>query len=139
MWLIMRKKLIVLFFSLIGALTVLSQSKPVKVVFDITSKDTLAHQTVLRHVSLMAAYPESQVEVVIYGSALPMVVKDKSTIEKGLTDLILNKNVSFKACAITMKRHNVDKSQLIAGVTVVPDGLIEIVTKQSEGWGYIKE
>lgn len=136
----MKKKLILLSFTLIIAFTVLSQSKPVKVVFDITSKDTLAHQTVLRHVSLMAAaYPESQFEVVVYGSALPMVVKDKSTIEKGLTALTPNKNVSFRACATTMKRYNVDKSQLIPGVMVVPDALMEIVTKQGEGWGYIKE
>ena len=38
-----------------------------------------------------------------------------------------------------MKRHNVDASQLLPGVTVVPDAIMEIVTKQNEGWGYIKE
>jgi uncharacterized protein len=37
-----------------------------------------------------------------------------------------------------MKRHNVDKTQLLPGVEVVPDAIFEIVTKQSEGWGYIK-
>jgi len=134
------KKFILLFFPLIISLAVMAQTKPVKIVFDITSKDTLAHQSVLRHVSGMATtYPESQFEVVVYGSALPMLLKGKSTIEKGLATLTTNKNVSFQACSSTMKRYNVDKSQLIPGVGVVPDAIIEIVTKQSQGWGYIKE
>jgi hypothetical protein len=38
-----------------------------------------------------------------------------------------------------MKRHNVDTSQLIDGIKTVPDGILEIVNKQKEGWGYIKE
>ena len=136
----MKKKLLLLSIPLLISMAVMSQTKPVKIVFDITSKDTLAHQAVLRHVSLMAAsYPESQFEVVVYGSALPMLLKDKSTIEKGLTTLTPNRNVSFKACATTMKRYNVDQSQLISGVTVVKDAIMEIVTKQGEGWGYIKE
>jgi len=117
-----------------------AQTKPVKILFDVTSKDTLDHQTVLRHVSMMAkAYPESTFEVVVYGGALPMLVKDKSTIEDGIKPLAANKNVSFKVCAATMKRYNVDKSQLITGVEVVEDAIMEIVTKQGQGWGYIKE
>ena len=120
--------------------TTTAQTKPVKIVFDITSKDTLAHQATLRHVSGMAkAYPDSEFEVVIYGGALPMVTKGKSTIAKGVQSLESNKNVSFKVCAVTMKRYNVDVSQLLPTVIVVPDAILEIVNKQSEGWGYIKE
>ncbi|HYG17828.1 MAG TPA: hypothetical protein VD816_02825 [Ohtaekwangia sp.] len=32
------------------------QAKPVKIVFDITSKDSLTHQAVLRHVTGMAKF-----------------------------------------------------------------------------------
>jgi hypothetical protein len=39
---------------------------------------------------------------------------------------------------MTMKRNNVDKSQLLPGVEIVPDGIYEIISKQHEGWGYIK-
>ncbi|MBA4058000.1 MAG: hypothetical protein C0490_25005 [Marivirga sp.] len=118
----------------------LSQTKPVKIIFDITSKDTIAHQTVLRHVSGMAAaYPGSEFEVVVYGSAITMLVKDKSTVKEGMSALATNKNVSFKVCSATMKRYDVDKSQLLPGVVIVPDAIMEIVTKQGQGWGYIKE
>jgi uncharacterized protein len=48
------------------------QSKPVKIVFDVTSKDPATHQSVMRHITGMsAAYPDSEFEVVIYGGALP--------------------------------------------------------------------
>ena len=134
------KKLLVVFAFQVVAFAALAQTNPVKILFDITAKDTLAHQGALRHVTNMSkAYPQSTFEVVIYGSALPMVVKGKSTIEKELTTFAGNKNVSFKVCAATMKRNNVDKSQLVTGVEVVPDAIMEIVTKQGEGWGYIKE
>jgi intracellular sulfur oxidation DsrE/DsrF family protein len=118
----------------------LSQNKPVKILFDITSKDTLTHQAVLRHVTGMAeSYPDATLEVVIYGGALPMVMSSKSTKVSAIQKLAQTKNVSFKVCAVTMKRFEVDKSELIAGVQVVPDAIMEIVTKQGQGWGYIKE
>ena len=135
----MNKVLIAISFQVV-AFVAIAQTNPVRIVFDITSKDTLAHQGALRHVTMMSkAYPQSTFEVVIYGSALQMVVKGKSTIEKDLTTFAGNKNVSFKVCAATMKRNNVDKGQLVTGVEVVPDAIMEIVTKQGEGWGYIKE
>lgn len=118
----------------------LAQTKPLKIVFDVTSKDTLTHQAVLRHVTGMAkAYPDAMLEVVIYGGAWPMVVNGKSSSGEVVETLAENKNVSFKLCSITMQRFNVENSDLVAGVEVVPDGIIEIVTKQNEGWGYIKE
>lgn len=125
---------------LLTPLVLSAQTKPVKILFDITSKDTLTQQTVVRHVSGMAkSYPDAELEVVIYGGALPMVVAGKSSVAKGIAQLGTNKNVSFKVCEVTMKRYNVDKAQLLPGIQVVPDAIIEIVTKQGEGWGYIKE
>lgn len=136
----MKSTLSVLLLIVLFSIPAQAQTKPVKIVFDITSKDTLAHQAALRHVTGMAkAYPQSQFEVVIYGGALPMVTKGKSTIAKGIKELELNKNVSFKVCEVTMKRYNVDRSQLLPSIEVVPDAIMEIVTKQGEGWGYIKE
>ena len=116
------------------------QNKPVKIVFDVTSKDTLTHQAVLRHVNGMAtSYPNSNFEVVAYGAAVSMFVKDQSTVSKDIETACTKKNVSFVACEQAMKRHNIDKSQLLPGVVTVPDGILEIVMKQGEGWGYIKE
>jgi len=68
-----------------------------------------------------------------------MFLKDQSTVSKDIELAALNKNVTFAVCGQTMKRHNIDKSQLLPGVVIVPDAIMEIVTKQGEGWGYIKE
>ena len=78
-------------------------------------------------------------EIVIYGGAISMVVKNKSVVAPGVLQLTASKNVSIKVCEETMKRYNIDKSQLLTGVQTVPDGILEIVEKQGLGWGYIKE
>jgi uncharacterized protein len=113
--------------------------KDYKVVFDLTSKDTMAHQSVLRMVNLIAKEaPDAQLEVVFYGQSLDMVRNDRSSVAGELAKLANNNNVSFVACEAAMKRHNIDKSQLLPGVKTVPDGVYEIVSRQRQGWGYIK-
>ena len=47
-------------------------------------------------------------------------------------------HVSFRVCEHSMKNQSVDKSQLLPNVGTVPDGIGEIVVKQTQGWGYIK-
>ena len=110
-----------------------------KVVFDITSKDTIDHKNVIRWVNeISKADSNAQVEVVFYGQSLDMVLKDKSIMPEVITNIAANKNLSFKVCAIAMKAYHLDKSQLIPGIETVPDGIYEIVSKQRDGWGYIK-
>lgn len=110
-----------------------------KVVYDLTSNDTMNHKAVIRWASeITKASKEAQVEVVLYGNSLDMVQKEKSVVADDITKLAANKNVSFKVCAVAMKAHNVDKSQLLQGVEIVPDGIYEIVSKQKVGWAYFK-
>lgn len=134
------KYFISLFLVITCTLNVFAQEKPVKIVFDVTSSDTKVHQSAMRHVKAMSkAYPDSQFEVVMYSGAMDMVLKGKSAVEEDMESLSSNENVSFVICEGTMKRHEVDESELIPGVTSVPDGILEIIEKQQEGWGYIKE
>ena len=134
------KKYVMLFLALFFALNLSAQEKPVKIVFDVTSSNTKVHQAAVRHVKMMAqAYPESEFEVVMYSGSIDMVLKEKSAVASDIAALVKNKNINFIVCEGTMKRHKVDKSQLISGIGTVPDGILEIITKQAEGWGYIKE
>lgn len=117
----------------------MAQTAAYKVIFDITSGDTAAQKAVIRQMrGISQSRPDAQLEVAIYGDALGMVMKDKSIIADAIQELSSSKKASFKVCAATMKRLNVDKSQLLPGVDIVPDAIYEIVTKQHEGWGYIK-
>jgi len=113
--------------------------KDYKVVFDLTSGDTLSQQTAIRWVNeITKAEPTAQVEVVMFGKGLPLAVQERSALANDVMSLATNKNVAFKVCAIALANQKIDKSQLLTGVQIVPDGIYEIVSKQREGWGYIK-
>lgn len=116
-----------------------AQTVPYNVVFDITSNDTADHKSLVRWLDgILKEHHDAKLEVVLYGQSLDMVQKGKSTVATSLLQLTQNKNISVKVCAAAMKRHNVDATQLLPGVTIVPDGIYEIITRQKEGWGYIK-
>jgi intracellular sulfur oxidation DsrE/DsrF family protein len=112
---------------------------PYNVVMDITSADTVVHQMAMRWVKeIVQADPSAQVELVFYGKGLGMITQGKSTVADTLMKYATMKNVSFKVCQVAMKSNNVDKGMLLTGVGTVPDGIYEVISKQHEGWGYIK-
>jgi hypothetical protein len=115
------------------------QEKSYRVVFDLTSRDSLDQKSVIRWVGeISAAHPEAQVEVVMYGKGFELVMPERSTVMEQVHNAMKNPNVAFKVCRVAMKNNNIDRSQLVEGTQTVPDGVYEIVSKQQEGWGYIK-
>ena len=134
----MKKILLILTFLFVSYCSQ-AQQKDYRVVFDMSSGDSVSQQALVREVDIIkTSSPEAKVEVVIYGKGLSLIVKDKSMYTDAIQKLLIMKDVSFKVCSITMQRNKVDKSQLIAGVEPVPDGIYELISKQREGWGYIK-
>jgi len=116
-----------------------AQKADYKVVFDLTSRDSLDQKSVVRWLNEVSkGNPDAKMEVVMYGQGYNLVTKDRTTVGTAVTPLLANKNISFKVCEISLKNNNIDKSQLLPGVETVPDGIYEIVSKQREGWGYIK-
>jgi len=116
-----------------------SPRKPYKVVFDLTTDDPQDHTAVLRWIREVASInPENEMEVVMYGRGLGLVVTGRSTLADDVKQAIGRPHVSFRVCEIAMQNQKIDKSQLLPNVTTVPDGIGEIVAKQREGWGYIK-
>ena len=116
-----------------------AQTKNYKVVFDMSSKDSVKQQSVVREIGLITgANPDASLEVVIYGQGLDLAVKDRSAQQSAVQKLIADGKASFKVCAMTLNRNHIDKDQLVPGVEIVPDGIYEIISKQQEGWGCIK-
>lgn len=133
------KHLNLLIVFLLSAFLLQAQTSSYNVVFDLTSKDTNAHKTVLRWMnSISKEHPDAQMEVVLYGQSLDMVQKGKSSVSQQLQELSDNKNLSVKVCAAAMKRQGIEPTALLPNVDIVPDGIYEIVSKQRQGWGYIK-
>jgi uncharacterized protein len=134
----MKNKIFLVLFMLC-ANVVPAQSQSYNVVFDLTSGDSADHQSLIRWIKgISSSNPGAKLEVVFYGQSLNMITKGKSAVESDIKEILAQKNVDFKVCALAMKRHHVDKSELIDGVGIVPDGIFEIITKEREGWGYIK-
>jgi uncharacterized protein len=135
----MKKHLFFTGLSILIGVIAGAQTSNYKVVFDMSSRDTINQQAIVREIGLITgASPDAKLEIVIYGQGMDLVVKDRSPQQSAVEKIIADNKASFKVCAMTMKRTNIDKSQLIPGVEVVPDGVYEIISKQQQGWGYIK-
>jgi len=135
----MKKNMLIAVVLFLSPFILPAQTTDYKVVFDLTSRDTLDHKSVIRWLNEVSRMnPEAKLEVVMYGQGFNMVTRDRSVVPDAIATLLNNKNISFKVCAIALKNNNVDKSQLLPGVETVPDGIYEIFSKQKEGWGYIK-
>jgi intracellular sulfur oxidation DsrE/DsrF family protein len=116
-----------------------AQKRPYNVVFDLTTGDTATHQRVIRWInSIIAGYPDAKIEVVFYGKSLPMVETAQSVVASDVKTLAAGKNVIFTVCEQAMKIHKVEKNMLIPGVRMVPDAIYELISKQADGYGYIK-
>jgi intracellular sulfur oxidation DsrE/DsrF family protein len=135
----MKNILRLLFLAVISTGFMYAQSSDYKVVFDLTSKDSLDQQAVMRWVKeIRGANPDAQVEVVMYGKGFNLVMPEKSSMSSDVKAALANPNTKFAVCAVAMKNNNVTMNQLFPGVKTVPDGIYELITKQREGWGYIK-
>lgn len=116
-----------------------AQNKDYKVVFDMSTRDSISQQALIREIQLIKDNnPTARMEVVVYGQGINLILKDKSTQAASISNLAAGKNIDFAVCAFTLKRLGIQESDLVAGVKVVPDGIYEIISKQRDGWGYIK-
>ena len=135
----MRRILFVGLFAVLSHGVVQAQAQPYRVVFDLTSRDSLEQKAVLRWITEVGtSSPNALMEVVMYGKGFELVMPERSAYIADVKEAMKSPNVTFKVCAIALKNNNVDKSQLLPGVQTVPDGIYELVAKQQDHWGYIK-
>jgi len=109
-----------------------------KIVFQLTSADTVIHQTLMSQLkNYYSVAPDTKFEVVCHGGGLNMLLK-KSCVIQDQIKMYADKGVSFVACEFAMKKRNVTKEELVDGAGTVISGVLEIAKKQQEGWSYIK-
>ena len=135
----MKRIFVISIITLLSVGFLSAQSQQYRVVFDLTSKDSLDQKAVMRWIKeVSASSPNAEMEVVMYAKGFELVMAEKSAYLADVKEAMKNPNVSFKVCEIALKNNKVEKSQLLPGVQTVPDGIYEIVSKQREQWGYIK-
>lgn len=113
-------------------------TKTHRVVFGLTSGDEADWRLTLGNLRnlLVASSPDSQIEVVAYGPGLSFVKKGSSAEQEILA--LIAKQVHFVACQNAMRMQHVTEADLIPGVGTVPAGIVEVITRQEQGWSYIK-
>ena len=134
------KKVALIIFGVLLIHFVFAQTKQYKIVFDFTEADTASFGTMMRHAkNLMLLTGNAKLEIVCHGPGLDLLIKNKTTVQKEIEELGSKYSVIFAACEATMKRRGVNKSELLTSAITVPAAILEISSKQQQGWSYIKE
>jgi intracellular sulfur oxidation DsrE/DsrF family protein len=110
------------------------------VVFAVTSGDPIDWNMTVGNIRNLVAQlkPDvTEVEVVAYAQGLSMI-KQGSVVAADIAALQEKSGVKFVACQNAMRFQHVEAKDLLPGVGQVPAGIIEVVTKQEQGWSYIK-
>lgn len=110
-----------------------------KVVVQMNTADTSAWSATIGNIrNLQKVWPANlQVELVVHGKALDFLVKDKTHLAADIVAMA-KEGVVFAACENSMRKHHIEKSQLLIQATTVPSGVAELVLKQEDGWSYLK-
>lgn len=114
-------------------------AKSHRIVIALTSGDEADWKLLLGNLhNLLAGFaPDTaEVEIVAYGPGLNFEKKGSSA-EHDIQSLE-SAHIRFVACENSMRAQKVVLADLVAGVTSVPSGIVEVVTRQEQGWTYIK-
>jgi hypothetical protein len=76
------------------------------------------------------------IEIVAYGPGIGMLKID-TPVANRIDDAILT-GVKIVACENTMKALKLTKDDMLASITYVPAGVIELMKKQKAGYAYIR-
>ncbi|WP_242133681.1 DsrE family protein [Aestuariivivens marinum] len=134
----MQKILLSLAF-IFSLFNVSAQEPSSKIIIDVTSTNFKVYQSVLLTLKIMTkSHPNTQFDIIAYGEAVPMMMKNQSVVADEILKYIENQNISFTACEVSMSLFNIKREQLLEGVKTVANAVDDIVKKQNEGWGYIK-
>lgn len=134
------KKIIGLAFFISNVFCALhAQTKQHRIVFEITTPDTAQQRVLLRQINnVLKDAAGTRIEVVCHGPAIFMLVKDKTVLLPIMDELKNKQHVDFAACNNSMRKNNIESSQLVPVANIVPNGVMEVVGKQEDGWSYIK-
>ena len=125
--------------TLAGAQSPASPARPHHVVIQVSDNDPAKWNLALnnaRNVQADLGMDNVDVEVVAYGPGLAML-KTGSAVAARVASASAQ-DVGIIACENTMKTTKVERSQILPEVTFVDAGVVHIMKRQREGWGYVR-
>ena len=76
------------------------------------------------------------IEIVAYGPGIGMLKLESPTGSRVAEAMAAN--VKVIACENTMRGQKLTRDDMLSAISYVPAGVTEIMTKQSEGWSYLR-
>jgi hypothetical protein len=76
------------------------------------------------------------VEIVAYGPGIGMLKMDSSV--GGRVDEATSAGVKVIACENTMKGQKLNRADMLNGIGYVQAGVVELMSRQQQGWAYIR-
>jgi intracellular sulfur oxidation DsrE/DsrF family protein len=109
------------------------------VVIQLTSGDTLAWKGAVKNIThLLDTWGDKvKIELVAHGSGVEFLIVGKSTQEQKVADLA-SKGVRFLACENSLRDRKLTRENVLTAASTVPSGVVEVVTKEEDGWSYLK-
>ena len=109
-----------------------------KIVIQFADSDSVSQVRVTQQIgNALKCWPNTEIEVVCLGGGLDLLMTAKSEVSKEVTSWT-EKGIVFAACNNTMKLRNVKKEELLKAAVVVPSAIVELASKQEQGWSYFR-
>lgn len=143
---LLKKSFFLLVFALASTAAVFAQQeaativtqKKLKVVFQLTTSDTLAQKALVKQcLNFLAAAPKAKIEIVCHNNGITFLQSATTKQGEKIKELA-GRGVDFVACENTMRERKIKREELVATCRTVPAGVVEVVLKQDKGWAYIK-
>ena len=76
------------------------------------------------------------IEIVAYGPGISMLKLESPSAAR--VQEAIKANIKVIACENTMRNQKLTRDDMQSAISYVPAGVTEIMTKQSEGWAYVR-
>ena len=142
----MKSKILIAFTILLlsASTQLLAQRKDSKepakhrIVIQFNDPDSVSQvRTLMQVANVRKIWADAEIEVVCLGGGLDLLMTKNSKASNLVADWS-GKGVIFAACNNTMMNRKVTKEDLLPQAVVVPAAVIELATKQEEGWSYFR-
>ena len=77
------------------------------------------------------------IEIVVYGAGGISMLKFDSPVGNRVDEAMAS-GVKIVACETTMRGQNLTRSDMLKGIGYVGSGVVELMSKQQQGWAYIR-
>jgi intracellular sulfur oxidation DsrE/DsrF family protein len=122
-----------------GAMGQIGSQKKHKLVIQVSENDPAKWNLALnnaKNVQEDVGAANVDIEIVAYGPGINML-KLESPTGSGIADA-MKANVKVMACENTMHGQKLTKADMLPAIGYVPAGVTEIMTRQGDGWAYLR-